>query len=304
MPPRALTDDCYGTWGWLCRRVATMRRWPTWTGVRYFWAVLLYRLRLHVQTFWRVPQAPCAPAGRRQKHLYASAISAAGKPLLADILQRLGRTDFDYWLFVWDGARFDEPEFRGCRFVHAPGIKFSFFKQYLTPNQCGAYDTIWIWDDDIAVERFSWQRFLAIMRRNRLELAQPALSPASYHTYPLMLQHAEPVGRYVSWLEMFAAVFRADAWAKFWPVIERERNHWGWGYEFLMRRPCGLSRIGIVDSECVTHTKPVRPTAQRPDAETDMWRLLKQHRRAIPPLAGVSLPAAALPISYGRLREP
>lgn len=219
------------------------------------------------------------PAVRRGKVLYAAPIGAAGKELLAKLIRKFGHMQFDYLIFVYDGSRFDEAIFSGCTFITEPGIVYQFFKKYLTPERCRAYDFIVLGIEDVDIDEFFWPRFAAIMERNRLDMASPALSSRSHSPHAIMFQQPGRVGRLVDVIEVFLTAFDARAWPAFWGLIEDDYNYWGWGYVQLAQA-CGGYKMGIVDSETITVTRP--PTFKQ-ESMDEMRRFLRshpQHRRA------------------------
>ena len=234
-----------------------------------------------------------APAPvRRGKALYAAPIGASGKDLLARLIDRLGDDDFDYLIFVYDGCRFDEPIFSRCTFIHEPGIVYQYFKKYLTPQRCAGYDYIVLGIEDVAIDDFCWPRFAAIMARNRLDMASPALSERSHSPHPIMFRQPGQVGRLVDVIEVFLTVFDARAWPAFRALIEDDTNYWGWGYVQLAQSACGF-KMGIVDDETITVTRP--PTFKQ-QCQDEMQRFLRRHaqfRRARFCAYGDLLPAAA-----------
>jgi hypothetical protein len=116
---------------------------------------------------------------------------------------------------------------------------------------------IFVWDDDLDVEHFNYENLIRIMRRNRLEVAQPALSNDSYYTHSLTLKK-RGIGRYVDFVEITAHFFERDAWPAYWKMVERNGDFWGYGYDDIARTFCCYKRMGIVDRESIWHTRPVR----------------------------------------------
>lgn len=237
--------------------------------------ILIYILKLrsrHFSCFINKGQ----PLIIRQKFLYVSAVGQQGKNFLATVIQRFGYKDFDYLIFVYDNTDFHEEIFKGCRFIYEAGLKWQFARKYLTEEYCKKYDYIFIWDDDIDVNNFSYKKFIEIMQKNSLELAQPALSRESYYSHKITLQDkAGKIGRYVDFVEVMIPVFRRDAWIKFRKMFDEETQS-GWGYDFLANFFCKFKRMGIVDCETVTHTRPIR--SNNTDAPRQMEALFKKFK--------------------------
>ena len=115
------------------------------------------------------------------------------------------------------------------------------------------------------------------MRRNNLEIAQPALSPASYYRHEITLKEKKyKIGRYTDFVEIMVPVFKADAWIKYWHMVEEDCNFCGWGYDYLAKSFCHYHNLGIIDQEAVTHTKPVNLLASR---EEEMKIFFRRHHK-------------------------
>ena len=213
-----------------------------------------------------------------KKSLFATALQRPAHRVMARLVQKFGHENFDFIFFLWDGAEFDQDDFAGCRMISEPGYKWQFFKKYVTPEVCADYEYIFAWDDDIGVDLFSVGDFLDVMRRNHLQMAQPALTRSSFYSHSITLQHATPVGRYTDFVEIMVPVFEVAAWSRFYEIIE-PANRWGWGYDRLARSLCGFSNLGIVDCQPVRHLKPV-VSKKVPGIYDAMADLLAQHPRS------------------------
>lgn len=267
-------------------------------------ATLLRRVQQARLKRWLVrhdAEKPCGiPTLRNGKVLYAAPIGASGKDLLAKLIGKCGHEQFDYLIFVYDGCRFDEAIFSRCTFINEPGIVYQFFKKYLTPERCSAYDYIVLGIEDVDIDQFSWPHFVAIMASNQLDMASPALSARSYSPHAIMFQQPGRTGRLVDVIEVFLTVFDARAWPAFWALIEDDYNYWGWGYVQLAQSFCNY-KMGIVDSQTITVTRP--PTFKQ-EPQDEMRRFLRSHsryRRARFCSYG-ELPPAALPTGTADLR--
>jgi hypothetical protein len=216
---------------------------------------------------------PAAVPEHHGKALYAAPIGADGKDLLAKLIGKWGYEQFDYLIFVYDGSRFDEPVFNRCTFISEPGIVYQFFKKYLTPERCSAYDYIILGIEDVDIDDFCWPRFAAIMEHNRLDMASPALSAHSHTPHRIMYQQPGHIGRLVDVIEVFLTVFDARAWPAFRTLIEDDYNYWGWGYVQLAQSFCNY-KMGIVDSETITVT---RPPNFKQECQNEMKRFLRSH---------------------------
>lgn len=186
-------------------------------------------------------------------------VGGAGKRWLAEIITRFGTAGFDYLILAYDDTRFDEPVFAPCEIVRCAGLKWQLVQRHLPPERVAPYAFVFVWDDDLDPRPFDPRAFLDVMARNGLELAQPALTRDSHFSHLLTLQSDAPVGRFTDFVEIMAPVFRADAWARFWSLLDPERTHWGWGLDVFARSLCDFRRMGIVDCQPVRHTRPIDP---------------------------------------------
>lgn len=193
-----------------------------------------------------------------KKCLFVAPVGREGKALSEKVIAKFGYSHFDYIFFVWDETRFDEDVFKPCRVIYEKGLKWFFIKKYLTPEFCRKYSYIFLWDDDLDVDRFDPMAFITIMKLNKLQVAQPALSADSHYTHPITLQQAGRIGRYVDFVEIMAQVFEANAWPRFWHLMRADGNYWGFGYDNLARAVCGYQNMGIIDCQPVRHTRPCR----------------------------------------------
>ncbi len=245
--------------------------------VYYKLDLITYKTRLKLSTLlYNLGKGSHVSA--KYKCLYASPVGSSGKGFLKKIINTFGYKDFDYLIFVYDQTDFKEDIFKHCRFIREKGYKWQFMKKYLTPTFCESYDFVFVWDDDIDIEGFSYKNFLNIMMRNNLEVAQPALSPKSYYSHKITLQNPKyNIGRYTDFVEIMVPVFTKEAWKKFWFMIEPDYNFWGWGYDLIAKSYCSFKNMGIVDCEIVTHTKPLRGKCN--DSYEEMKKFLYKNRK-------------------------
>lgn len=233
-----------------------------------------YRLSLKKDLFFYSGRK-AIPCKSNRKSLYVSAVGKTGKFYLEKFLCQIDIDHMDLLIFVYDDTSFDEEIFSRCNFIYEKAIKWQYMKKYLTPDFCKKYDYIFIWDDDIDSLQFSCKRFLDIMERNNLEMAQPALSRDSFFSHYITLHHPTKVGRLTDYVENMVPVFSSDGWEKYWNIMSSDDYFWGWGYTFVARSACKYKNMGIVDSEVVKHTRPVRSTQTKASSECDDY--LRKH---------------------------
>lgn len=207
-----------------------------------------------------------------KRRLLAVPTSAAHKALVVAMVERF-RPAFDVWLFVWDGTSFDERAFRECRVIHRDGYnKWDFAREFLVPDLVRDYDFLFAWDDDLDLSPFDPDEFLAVVSRNCLELAQPALTRDSYYSHSITLQQPG-IGRLTDFVEVMAPVWTRDAWPRWYRMLTPD-NPWGWGYDLAARSACGYQRMGIIDCTPVRHLKPL---TRLPEQFADLRQFFNDH---------------------------
>uniref|UniRef100_A0A453GBG8 Uncharacterized protein n=1 Tax=Aegilops tauschii subsp. strangulata TaxID=200361 RepID=A0A453GBG8_AEGTS len=166
--------------------------------------------------------------------------------------------NFAVMLFHYDGAVDgwgDLPWSR--RAVHVAAVdqtKWWFGKRFLHPDLVADYDYIFLWDEDIEVDGFDPMRYLRIVRKEGLEISQPALDHRSqiHHRLTARARRGGTVHRRfyktagggrcygnstgppcTGWVEMMV------------PVFSRALGYCAQGDR--------SSNVGIVDSEYVLH---------------------------------------------------
>lgn len=221
-------------------------------------------------------------------------ILRAGKSSLhREWARDLGDADRNWDLFVsWYDDAEPDPE-DDCEYlaVQRDVRKFAAFHQiFATRPDFRDYRRIWLPDDDLAVSRRAINRLFEICRRNRIELAQPALDDASHLTYPITRKDPRFALRFTNFVEVMCPVFSADALAI---CIEGFRSSvTSWGLDFVWPALIGVggTRIAIIDDVTVTHTRPVGSSYDRAAAFDEMNRTVaafgKQAQPAV--LGGIS----------------
>lgn len=141
------------------------------------------------------------------------------------------------------------------------------------PALLEAYDTFWFPDDDLAVDTTTINRMFALFRGFGLALAQPALTPQSYHGHPMLLQRPGHVLRRTGFVEVMAPIFDRPALQACLPSFGHSRS--GWGLDFVWPRLVGPARreaIAILDATPVWHTRPLGGELYRNHPEMDPAR--------------------------------
>jgi len=122
-------------------------------------------------------------AGRPAKSLLAIPVGIKQKAVVDKLVSKFPAANFAVMLFHYDGAVdgwSDLPWSR--RAVHVAAVdqtKWWFGKRFLHPDLVADYDYIFLWDEDIEVDGFDPMRYLKIVRKEGLEISQPALDHRS-----------------------------------------------------------------------------------------------------------------------------
>ncbi|KAG4955883.1 hypothetical protein JHK82_041598 [Glycine max] len=132
--------------------------------------------------------------------------------------------------------------------------KWWFAKRFLHPDIVSIYDYIFLWDEDLGVEHFSPSRYVEIIKREGLEISQPALDPNSteiHHRITIRARtkkfHRRVYERRGStrcsdlsegppctgFVEGMAPVFSQSAWYCTWHLIQNDLVH-GWGVDMKL----------------------------------------------------------------------
>ncbi|XP_057463610.1 uncharacterized protein LOC130753501 isoform X2 [Actinidia eriantha] len=152
-----------------------------------------------------------------------------------------------------------------------------FAKRFLHPDIVAEYDYIFLWDEDLGVEDFKPERYLEIVKDERLEISQPALDPGKsevHHQITARGRRSKVHRRFyksgdaavrcdknsttppcTGWIELMAPVFSRAAWRCVWYMIQNDLIH-AWGLDMQLGYCAQGDRtknIGVVDSEYIVH---------------------------------------------------
>ena len=208
--------------------------------------------------------AAANPAGSG-KSLYFSPVGKAGKAFLTQMASLFPADQFDFLVVCYDDTDFSDLGGR-VEVIRDRGHKWRFVKKYLTPEKVAAYDYVFIWDDDLDPTDFDPTAFVDILRRNRIDIAQPSLTADSFSFHPITVTHPGPVGRLTNFVEIMCPVYSSKIWPSIYPYIEPEVNELGWGYDLIP-----LGRKAIVDCMSVRHTRPGQSAMAGAAQQSAMW---------------------------------
>ncbi|KAL2935704.1 LexA repressor [Bienertia sinuspersici] len=214
-------------------------------------------------------------------NLLALAVGLKQKENVDKIVRKFLVHNFAVMLFHYDGNVDDWSNLRWSnRVLHivaAHQTKWWFAKRFLHPDVVSRYAYIFLWDEDLGVENFSVHRYLYVIKKEGLEISQPALDPDHSEVHhkltarqkgPLVhrrINKTLPGGRKcdensteppcTGWVEMMAPVFSRAAWRCAWYMIQNDFVH-AWGVDFQLGycvQGDRTKKIGIVDSDYVIH---------------------------------------------------
>jgi hypothetical protein len=194
-----------------------------------------------------------APGGGRKLLVFVQ----CGKGFAANTLAE--PRDYDVLLNFYEGADADP---RAETVVFQGGTKTTAIRRLLEerPDLLLRYEAALFLDDDVGVADGDIDRLFAAAARERLDVAQPALTADSDSAWPFLKKPAAGDG-----------VIRASTIEIMAPLITRralERLGWafsqtvsGWGTDLLIgpltRAAFGQNSVGIVGSVAVRHARPV-----------------------------------------------
>ncbi|CAF2005640.1 unnamed protein product, partial [Brassica oleracea] len=89
--------------------------------------------------------------------------------------------NFTIMLFHYDGRASEWGKFEWSkRAIHVSirkQTKWWYAKRFLHPDIVAPYEYIFIWDEDLGVEHFDSEKYLAVVKKHGLEISQPGLEP-------------------------------------------------------------------------------------------------------------------------------
>ena len=161
--------------------------------------------------------------------------------------------------------------------------KWWFAKRFLHPDVVAGYEYVFLWDEDVEVDAFDPVRYLDVVRREGLEISQPALDRRSeiHHgitARALLTARPDDVHRRfykagsglfggggcddsstgppcAGWVEIMVPVFSRAAWRCSWGMVQNDLVH-AWGLDYKLGYCAQGDRtlkVGVVDSEYVLH---------------------------------------------------
>ncbi len=139
------------------------------------------------------------------------------------------------------------------------GTKWDSIARHLRarPELLEQYDYIMLPDDDVLMQPGDINRLFAIAVEHDLTIAQPAMTTASYLSYPILLRMPWFKLRYSTFLESMACCMKTSYLRSLLPMFEKHFTGWGTDLVWATLMPDPAFRAAIVDAVPMTHTRPL-----------------------------------------------
>ncbi len=158
-----------------------------------------------------------------------------------------------------------------------PGPKWPAIFELLQSGELPSFDYVWCVDDDIECSWRDINRLFQLVADYGLDLAQPALDPASYISHQITAAVPGRTVGYTSFVEVMAPVFSREAFAVCAPPMREVVT--GWGLDFVWPHLLGdpRDRIGVVHAVPMRHIRPVASHYRKRDAAAEAAELMARY---------------------------
>ncbi|CAO1942816.1 unnamed protein product [Urochloa humidicola] len=217
--------------------------------------------------------------GKPSKSLLAIPVGIKQKAIVNKLVSKFPASNFIVMLFHYDGMVDGWRDLKwSSRAIHVAvrdQTKWWFAKRFLHPDLVAEYEYIFLWDEDIEVDSFDPLKYLRIVRREGLEISQPALDRRSqiHHRLTARGRKGDVHRRFyktnghgrcdgnstgppcTGWVEMMVPVFSRAAWRCAWHMIQNDLVY-AWGMDYKLGYCAQGDRrrnVGVVDSQYVLH---------------------------------------------------
>ncbi len=167
-----------------------------------------------------------------------------------------------------------------ARRIDGKGLKWPALFELLTAHEAEVreYEYVWLPDDDLACTADDISRLFDICRAERLQLAQPSLTPDSYFSHLITLHSPYFLLRYTSFVEIMAPCFHRDALWTLVPTFNRNRTGWGLDSLWPGMLRARVDEVAVIDHVQVRHTRPVGAnyTALTPTPMGELAEVLRE----------------------------
>ncbi|CAL4953024.1 unnamed protein product [Urochloa decumbens] len=216
---------------------------------------------------------------RPSKSLLAIPVGIKQKVIVNKLVSKFPAANFIVMLFHYDGMVDGWRDLKWSdRAIHVAvrdQTKWWFAKRFLHPDLVSEYEYVFLWDEDIEVDSFDPLKYLRIVRREGLEISQPALDRRSqiHHRLTARGRKGDVHRRFyktnghgrcdgnstgppcTGWVEMMVPVFSRAAWRCAWHMIQNDLVY-AWGMDYKLGYCAQGDRwrnVGVVDSQYVLH---------------------------------------------------
>jgi glycosyltransferase involved in cell wall biosynthesis len=188
---------------------------------------------------------------KKSKNKYLVIIPADSNSL-HKFWQKKGRK-FDLCVVNYGGQKLGK-EFWQDYYVESMGTKWQLLASILFENDFWRdYKYIWLPDDDLLTKTSDINELFDFVDKNKISLAQPALSKDSFYSHEITLQENNCFFRRTNFVEIMCPVFSVEALEIC--LVTFFENKSGWGLDFLWPKLLKNKICGIVDKIAVKHTK-------------------------------------------------
>jgi len=230
---------------------------------------------LQMRPLWGLPKKA------KFSNLFSATVGINQKDMVDKMVRKFLSSGFVVMLFHYDGIVDEWKDLEWSDLViHISAVnqtKWWFAKRFLHPDIVAEYSYIFLWDEDLGVEDFHPERYLAIVKDEHLEISQPALDldKSEVHHQITARERRSNVHRRIyksrdgsdicnrnsttppctGWIEIMAPVFSRAAWRCAWYMIQNDLIHaWGLDYQLgYCAQGDRTTNIGVVDSEYIVH---------------------------------------------------
>ncbi len=139
------------------------------------------------------------------------------------------------------------------------GTKWDSIGRYFTDNNdlLDRYDYVMFPDDDLLFGSGMISKIFDISAMANLDIAQPALLPESYFSYPIVLQCPRFRLRYTNYVEPMCPVIRTSYLKMLLPLLASWRTGWGQDDIWTLLMPEPAYRAAVIDAAPILHTRPL-----------------------------------------------
>jgi hypothetical protein len=203
---------------------------------------------------------------------------------------------------VWEGVPWHQQAVHICA---QRQTKWWFAKRFLTPPLVGRYELVFVWDEDLGVDGFDFNRLVDVVRAHDLQISQPAVvGPVSWpitrrvpggevHKHSVLKYDSQPceardmdLPPCGAMVEVQVPVFTSAAWRCVWAMLQNDLVH-AFGIDMawhVCAVPAAGNRsaadaMGIVDASWVEHLR-IPSLAQQGQSigEEPPWVSINQRR--------------------------